>query len=204
MPDYPFFARRGLFVRPAFLPPPAGARLIALAARGSYHPAGVAHLEERKVDPAVRSTGVAEAGDALVELLTGTLSPALAEIEAWHGSPLRIVGGPDLLRYLPGDHYLPHRDRGDHGAEPSEMRARRVSLVLFLNGQSAGPRECSACGFGGGELVFFGLAPGAAWTRVGFPLRGETGLLVAFPSELVHEVRPVEWGERYTVVCWLG
>ena len=36
----------------------------------------------------------------------------------------------------------------------------------------------------------------------GFPLRGQTGLLIAFPSGLPHEVRPVTRGERLTVVTW--
>ena len=39
--------------------------------------------------------------------------------------------------------------------------------------------------------------------QVGLPLVGESGLLVAFDSNLTHAVTPVTHGERYTVVTWL-
>lgn len=35
-------------------------------------------------------------------------------------------------------------------------------------------------------------------------LRGETGLLVAFGSGLVHAVMPVRRGERHTVATWFA
>jgi predicted 2-oxoglutarate/Fe(II)-dependent dioxygenase YbiX len=38
--------------------------------------------------------------------------------------------------------------------------------------------------------------------NVGLPLAGEAGLLIAFPSHLVHSVSPVTAGERYTLVTW--
>jgi predicted 2-oxoglutarate/Fe(II)-dependent dioxygenase YbiX len=34
-------------------------------------------------------------------------------------------------------------------------------------------------------------------------LRGLTGWLVAFRSDVRHEVRPVKRGERYSAVSWL-
>jgi len=37
----------------------------------------------------------------------------------------------------------------------------------------------------------------------GFPITGETGLLVAFPSHCVHSVTPVTRGTRFTIVSWL-
>ena len=37
---------------------------------------------------------------------------------------------------------------------------------------------------------------------LGLPLEAEEGLLATFPADVVHEVRPVEAGERYTVVTW--
>jgi predicted 2-oxoglutarate/Fe(II)-dependent dioxygenase YbiX len=51
-------------------------------------------------------------------------------------------------------------------------------------------------------LTFYGLLPGPAWERIGFPLRGEEGLLVAFRSEILHEVTAVRQGDRYTIVTW--
>jgi predicted 2-oxoglutarate/Fe(II)-dependent dioxygenase YbiX len=37
---------------------------------------------------------------------------------------------------------------------------------------------------------------------IGLPVTGEAGSLIAFPSDMVHEVTPVSRGERYTVVSW--
>ena len=37
---------------------------------------------------------------------------------------------------------------------------------------------------------------------LGIDLRAEPGTLVAFPSSMVHQVRPVTSGERYTLVSW--
>jgi predicted 2-oxoglutarate/Fe(II)-dependent dioxygenase YbiX len=52
-------------------------------------------------------------------------------------------------------------------------------------------------------LSFFGLmGEDAREEAVGLPLTGEAGLLVAFPSELVHGVQAVTRGKRYTVVSW--
>jgi 2OG-Fe(II) oxygenase superfamily len=57
-------------------------------------------------------------------------------------------------------------------------------------------------GYSGGSLVFYGLMGESSGKTVGLPLAGETGMLIAFPSDLVHAVSPVTAGERYTIVSW--
>ena len=70
---------------------------------------------------------------------------------------------------------------------------------MFLNGATPG----DPAGYSGGSLTFFGLMDDSpSGESVGLPLAGETGLLVAFPSHLVHSVSPVTAGERYTLVSW--
>ena len=70
---------------------------------------------------------------------------------------------------------------------------------MFLNSDSPG----EPAGYSGGSLTFYGLMDdNASGESVGLPLAGETGLLIAFPSHLVHSVSPVTAGERYTVVSW--
>jgi predicted 2-oxoglutarate/Fe(II)-dependent dioxygenase YbiX len=56
--------------------------------------------------------------------------------------------------------------------------------------------------YGGGDLTFYGLLGDARWERCGLPLVGEAGLAAAFRAEVLHEVRPVAWGERYSLVAW--
>jgi hypothetical protein len=49
--------------------------------------------------------------------------------------------------------------------------------------------------------VLYGLL-GPASERHGLPIGGEPGMLVAFRSDVLQEVRPVTRGERQTVVSW--
>ncbi len=107
--------------------------------------------------------------------------------------------GPQFLVYRPGDFFRPHRDRA---VEPEDdvTKRRRISIVVFLNGtgETILPET-----FDGGALTFYGLLDDPRLRAVGYPLRAETGLLVAFRSDILHEVTPVSRGERHSVVAWL-
>ena len=89
----------------------------------------------------------------------------------------------------------------NRGSIEEHLKRRRLSVVLFLNRQA---KEATPGGFCGGSLVFYGLINDPRAKQIGFPLVAEPGLLIAFPSDLVHEVTPVTDGERYTVVSWFG
>jgi SM-20-related protein len=79
------------------------------------------------------------------------------------------------------------------------VRERQVSAVIFLNSaaEARGPESYS-----GGALTFYGLIDGPCWRGYGFPLVGEQGLLIAFRSDVLHEVTVVTRGERYSIVTW--
>jgi predicted 2-oxoglutarate/Fe(II)-dependent dioxygenase YbiX len=62
--------------------------------------------------------------------------------------------------------------------------------VLFLNDRST---------YGGGELTFHGEYPN--WTER-HVAPASAGTLVAFRSEMTHEVTPLTYGDRYTAVTW--
>jgi predicted 2-oxoglutarate/Fe(II)-dependent dioxygenase YbiX len=113
----------------------------------------------------------------------GALQPELA---SFFGETLQGCDGPNFLAYGAGCFYTPHIDSGTHYVR------RRVSAVLFLNAED----------YTGGELTFHGLIPDEPWRLCPLPLEPEPGLLVAFPSALRHEVRPVRSGWRYTAVAW--
>ena len=97
--------------------------------------------------------------------------------------------------YREGDHIRRHSDSPRDRQPTPDGTVRRISLVLFLNGE--GPAD-EADSYEGGQLTFYGLMGGS----LGLPLTGGPGLLVAFRSELVHAVTPVSRGERCTVVTW--
>ena len=99
--------------------------------------------------------------------------------------------------YRPGGFYRPHRDVWTHADAPENMKRRKISVVIFLNGESASEED-----YTGGKLAFFGLLQDPSFQECGLPLTGEAGLLIAFRSDLLHEVTPVMSGTRHTVVSW--
>lgn len=129
-------------------------------------------------------------------LVEGRLLALLPDLERYFDLKLSGLQRAQFLRYRRGDFFRPHRDSSDHPSHGPELRSRTLSLVLFLNGQTRLPEMNTYCG---GELRLFQLDDHP--NPVGC-ITGEPGLLVAFASEVLHEVRPVTHGERQTVVAW--
>jgi SM-20-related protein len=123
---------------------------------------------------------------------------ALAPRVARHfGLTLRDQTSPSFLTYREGHHVPPHPDTRPEAEDPI-VRDRKITAVTFVNAQRQQPASTS---FTGGELVLYGLI-GPRSNRHGLPIGGEPGTLVAFRSDVLHEVRPVRSGERQTVVSW--
>ncbi len=101
---------------------------------------------------------------------------------------------PQFLRYRVGDFFVAHQDGNTGLVRLDTDRWRRVSVSVFLNQQSEVPE---ADAYGGGSLIFSDFRNGAKRE-----FKGETGSLIAFPSEITHEVTPVTHGERYSIVTW--
>ena len=103
---------------------------------------------------------------------------------------------PQFLVYRAGDFFVRHQDGNSEQLEFDHLRVRKISIVVFLNDASGEPEPGTFCG---GALLF--CQEGDAETEpVTFPLWGETGLLVAFAAETLHEVTPVTGGERFTII----
>ncbi len=105
---------------------------------------------------------------------------------------------PQFLLYQAGDFYRHHQDVLIREGDEHFTKRRRVSLVLFLNGQG-GNKETD---FAGGSLSFYGLVKSKSKKYFGIPIQIEPGLLVAFPSGTFHEVLPVTQGQRMSVVTF--
>ena len=108
-------------------------------------------------------------------------------LEVHFQMPLSGVEFFQFLLYREGDFYKRHADKNDRLETPDYIKARRVSIVIFLNDETIS--------YTGGTLAVWSLAG-----RIRVP--GETGKVVAFRSELMHEVEPVQSGERYSIVSW--
>ncbi len=87
-----------------------------------------------------------------------------------------------LLSYGPGQHYDWHVDIGTH-----DLALRKLSLVALLS---------DPADYDGGELeLFFSDQPSMIDRR--------RGGLVVFPSFVLHRVRSIGHGRRYSLALWL-
>lgn len=120
-----------------------------------------------------------------------SIRPAVAD---HFGLELASPEPASYLTYGPGQFYKPHADRGRAGE--TEALNRAVSVVIFLNDAR------SPLAFEGGQLIFYDLIDAPRAKGVGLSLEPEAGLLVAFRSEIVHEVAPVVRGTRAVIVTW--
>jgi SM-20-related protein len=192
--------RFGLLVERGFLDRAECVRLRAEMATGESGLATVHELDGRfSPDAAVRRTRIARVSAESLRLVERELAGLRTRAARHFGAALTGWQPPQFLIYGPGDFYHPHPDSSpDPHAAPS-VRARKVSVVVFLNDAVgvSGPD-----GYGGGALTFWGLLGDPRLERHGVPLSGEAGLVVAFPSHLTHGVDVVTHGDRYTVVSW--
>jgi predicted 2-oxoglutarate/Fe(II)-dependent dioxygenase YbiX len=201
MPNADILAHLGLFVRRGFLDA-ASCRLIRQEmSLGARSLALVRPLGEAVgvVDDLVRRTGVAEVAaptTALVEARLLAIQPAL---EAHFGVRLTGGQGPRFYIYDEGDFFLPHQDRGTDPLAPADVQARQVSVSILLNDEAGGT---DGQPYRGGALVFHGRRGARGDATFAIPLAGEEGMLVAFRSDWVHEVRPILSGQRYSIVTW--
>ena len=124
---------------------------------------------------------------------------ALAEIaRRLHDIDGMRLDGPRFCRYNPGEYFRAHRDRSDDPADPAAVRRRELSFICFLNGVD---HAADLPAFDGGLLVMY--LPQADGSVAPLNIRPTAGTIVAFPSDVLHEVRPVREGVRYTAIAWL-
>ncbi len=201
MPRSDFFARLGLFTIREFLNLETCGRLLTEAQAAARRQATVIQKTDgAKIDEGVRRTRYAIVSEETTAFLRDRLLAIESDIANHFHVSLSGCEPPDFLIYEPGDFFLAHTDRGKEAAPKYEgILRRRVSVVLFLNGEQSGP---GTSGYSGGALTFYGLLKDPRAKELGLSLVGEPGLLVAFPADMVHAVTTVTSGERYTVVSW--
>jgi predicted 2-oxoglutarate/Fe(II)-dependent dioxygenase YbiX len=195
-----FFTRFGLYAERGFLSPEVCASLRDEMRAASGAPATVADRQEGEaVDETYRRTKQTEVSPTTAAQIGEELLEAVPRLAKHFARGLVGMQAPQFLVYREGDFFRPHEDDSKKPDAPDFVRQRSVSAVVFLNGATPG----EPAGYSGGSLTFFGLMDDSPnGESVGLPLAGETGLLVAFPSHLVHSVSPVTSGERYTLVSW--
>ena len=136
----------------------ARCRLDALAAPGVR--SLVAHADAgQTMDEDIRQSVHARVANSTVALIEARFATLMPELERHFLVKLRGWQTPQFLIYRVGDKFQPHRDRqsgmGSGNAVAGEHR--KVSMVIFLNGQAEDGEET----FGGGYLTFYGSSGGA-------------------------------------------
>ena len=200
MPPVSFFNNFGLLGVPGFLDAKACAGLRREIAGATA--VSVTVGEEGGtfgVDESYRKTRRVDVSSAASSLVTERLLGLRDEISETVGADVSGIQDPQFLVYRKGDFFRMHRDRDPAQDAPRFAGERRVSAVLFLNGESADPVPDT---HSGGALTLYGLIDDGRGGMVGLPVTAETGSVIAFPSDMAHEVKPVTRGERYSVVSW--
>ena len=149
--------------------------------------------ESGEVDQRARKVRSAQLNAQTVNHVKSVLVDHLPRLREHFDIPVCTVEEPQFLWYRTGDFFVAHQDGNTKMIQLESDRLRRISLSVFLNEEGEG----KPAGYTGGSLIFTDLLTGDRCL-----VRGETGKLVAFRSELTHEVKPVKHGERFAVVTW--
>lgn len=202
MPNADFFARLGLFVVKDLFDPQLCKRFRREARLASNTQAMVVDKSGERVNKDFRKTKQAQVSTPTVSLVRERLLAVKPMLESHFDVMLAGCERPEFLVYKVGDFFRAHCDNTDdpdYTDDLAYVRKRQVSVVIFLNGEAEEPRRGS---YGGGSLTLYGIIDDPRLKTYGFPLLGEAGLLIAFRSDVFHEVTPVTQGERYTIVSW--
>ena len=199
MPPANFFSRFGFYVLPDFLDRATSARIRTEMRAAAGTPATIVRRGSDLLDEEVRRTITAQPSAESRALVKSRLNALRSALKLHFHLQLEGCEVPQFLLYRAGDYFRAHRDGSADAAAGELLLHRKISAVVFLNGAGAEDSEDS---FAGGALTFYGLLPDPKAEGLGFPLEGEAGLLVCFPSSVLHEVAAVNRGERCTIASW--
>jgi predicted 2-oxoglutarate/Fe(II)-dependent dioxygenase YbiX len=179
-----------LLIRPGFLDPHTCSRIRRGMDSGFSEAAEIVGGGITRRETVRRAQSI-EIDPPILAVVERRLEAVRPTLERTMNQPLGEREGTGFLRYPPGGLYRTHRDRGAVAGWPAAAR-RLVTVVIFLNGgtDNSGPRD-----FEGGELCLYPNARPVLISPV-------TGLLVAFPADFLHEVRPVVSGWRDSAIDW--
>ena len=187
-----------LFVAPNFFEESTCQNIIEQSRVGSTRPATVyGQSDSGSVDDRVRRASRFTPSKETLELVTQGLMDYKEEVEKHFHARLNDCEEPQFLRYNVGDFFVAHQDGNTGLIRLATENERKISTVIFLNRQTIEPTPGTYCG---GALKFSDYRAEPQYRT--FDLPTEPGMLVAFRSELTHEVTPITHGARYSIVSW--
>lgn len=187
-----------LLVAHEFLTESICRNIISESSRSESRPATVyGRIDSGSVDERVRKTSRLTVSPQTLESLNQRLLEYKSKVEEHFHISLRDCEEPQFLRYDVGDFFVAHQDGNTGMIRLASDAERRISFSLFLNEQSEDAKPGT---YSGGSLKFSDYRKPPPDREFCMPV--ETGLLVAFRSELTHEVTPITRGQRYSIVSW--
>jgi SM-20-related protein len=183
--------RLGLYVESGFLTPQICKTTMQEMRDRPRAPAQITVDGATATDTGIRRALAVDVSSGTAAVVDAAFAAVKPRLERHFALTLEGHEPPHYLVYERGAFFVAHRDRPRSDA--SDLSARRVSVVLFLNDD-----------FSGGALTFYDLIAGPEWRGVGLPFAAAAGLLVAFRAETMHEVQPVTGGQRCTIVSWFS
>ena len=189
----------GLFSRKNFLSAEECAKIRDEMSSSEGSPSFIMKTDESKLDENIRRTVTKSVSEGSRALMNEKLAAIKAELGAWFGVELSHPQNPQFLYYRTGDFFQLHTDNGTNDLYPREVKDRLVSAVVFLNDENNDPADGS---YTGGSLIVYGVLKDPRFEGQGFRVSGKEGTLIAFSSDMFHEVTPVTRGARFTVVSW--
>lgn len=210
MANFEILKRLGLFIQQDFLDREFLASCTFQPQNIDFIPARVyqnipgQETVEQTLDEKTRKTKMLQVERSKLKYVRQRLREIKPALEEYFDLTLTDCEIPQFYLYEEGSFFKPHFDQAavdETIFKPEDKIAakRQVSVVIFLNTKS---EEVKSSCYGGGALTFYGLIESEKWMRYGFPLFGEPGMIAAFRSNVLHEVKPVTHGERYTIVSW--
>jgi len=145
----------------------------------------------------IRKATRLELPPAITESVSKRLFDHKRTFERHFSLSLHDCENPQFLRYNVGDFFVAHQDGNTGLLRLTSDAERKVSVVIFLNGQS---EQADTGTYSGGSLKFSDYSAEPPYDEFELPV--SPGMLVAFRSELTHEVTPVTRGQRYSIVSW--
>jgi predicted 2-oxoglutarate/Fe(II)-dependent dioxygenase YbiX len=203
MANSAFLQQMGIFTMPAFLSLEECIHWRSVAVTTGGHEAPVYGDGEKKINENFRKTLTVTVDESVRSKLEERILSLRGDLERHFGVELEGIEQLHCLMYRPGDFFQMHSDSGelkedDQSEIAKNLRRRRVTILIFLNSQNDETEP-----YEGGVLTLYGLMKGAAASTFGFPVDVEQpGLLIAFPSSMLHEVSQVTAGRRYSLVAW--
>lgn len=162
-------------------------------------PASIMRTDEKLLDENARRTMTKPVSEETRALMSDKFAGIKGELEAWFDVELSRPQDPQFLHYRVGDFFQCHTDKGMNPRNPPEVKDRLVSAIVFLNDEKDEPAPGS---YTGGSFIIYGILNDPRFENQGFKATGAEGSLIAFRSEMFHEVTPVTSGGRFTVVSW--